>query len=47
MDETIKSDPMHKNLLETRDAFINEDVFDRQKALEAAMDKRKFSNEWM
>ena len=36
MDETIESDPMHKKVMETRDAFINEE------ALGAANVKRKF-----
>ena len=38
----LKKDPIHKKIMETRDAFINDDNFDQVEALEAAIDKRKF-----
>ena len=33
----LKSNPVYKNVIETRDSFINEDGFDRQEALEAVI----------
>ena len=38
----LKKDPIHKKIMETRDVFVNDDNFDHRKALEAAIDKRKF-----
>ncbi len=38
----LKKDPIHKNIMETRDVFVNDDNFDHREALEAAIDKRKF-----
>ena len=40
--QQLKRDPVHKEVMETRDRFINEDGFDSKEAIEAAIDKRKF-----
>ena len=40
--QQLKKDPVHKEVMETRDRFINEDGFDSKEAIEAAIDKRKF-----
>ena len=37
-----KKDPIHKQIMKTKDAFVNDDSFDPEEALEAAVDKRKF-----
>ena len=38
----MKKDPIHKQIMTTKDAFVNDDNFDLKEALEAAIDKRKF-----
>ena len=38
----LKKDPVHKKIMATKDAFVNEDMFDPDEALSAAIDKRKF-----
>ena len=38
----MKKDPFHKQIMKTKDAFANDDNFDPEEALEAAVDKRKF-----
>ena len=38
----LKKDPVHKKIMETKEAFVKEDSFDPDEALEAAVDKRKF-----
>ena len=38
----MKKDPIHKQIMKTKDAFANDDNFDPEEALEAAVDKRKF-----
>jgi hypothetical protein len=40
VDETTK-DPVHK-IMHTKDALVENDDFDPEEALEAAVDKRKF-----
>ena len=40
--EQMKKDPIHKQIMKTKDAFANDDNFDPEEALEAAVDKRKF-----
>ena len=40
----MKKDPIHKQIMKTKDAFANDDNFDPEEALEAAIDK-KISNE--
>ena len=37
-----KKDPVHKQIMKTKDGFANDDNFDPEEALEAAVDKRKF-----
>ena len=38
----LKNDPVHKKIMQTRDACMHCDDFDPDKAMEAAVDKRKF-----
>ena len=38
----LKNDPVHKKIMQTRDAFMDSDDFDPGEAMEAAVDKRKF-----
>ncbi len=38
----LKQDPMHKTIMRTRDAFVNDDEFEPEEALAAAINKRKF-----
>jgi uncharacterized UPF0160 family protein len=38
----LKRDPIHKNIMETRDVFVIDDNIDHREALEGAVDKRKF-----
>ena len=38
----LKNDPVHKKIMQTRDAFMDSDDFDPEEAMEAAVDKRKF-----
>ena len=38
----MKKDPIHKQIMKTKDTFANDDNFDPEEALEAAVDKRKF-----
>ena len=38
----MKKDPIHKQIMKTKHAFANDDNFDPEEALEAAVDKRKF-----
>ena len=38
----LKNDPVHKKIMQTKDAFIDNDDFDPEEAMEAAVDKRKF-----
>ena len=38
----MKKDTIHKQIMKTNDAFVNDDNFDPEEALEAAVDKRKF-----
>ena len=37
----LKNDPVHKKIMQTRDAFMHCDDFDQEEAMEAAVDKRK------
>ena len=41
LDSTIEKSHIHKKIVATKDAFVNED-FDAREAMEAALDKRKF-----
>ena len=38
----LKKDPVHKKIMHTKDALVENDDFDPAEALEAAVDKRKF-----
>ena len=38
----LKKDPVHKKIVHTKDALVENDDFDPEEALEAAVDKRKF-----
>ena len=38
----LKNEPVHKEIMQTRDAFMDSDNFDPEKAMEAAVDKRIF-----
>ena len=41
----MKSDPVHRKILKAKDAFVDEDDFDPDEALTAAIKKRKFLSE--
>ena len=43
----LKKDPAHKKIMETRKRFVEDDSFDYEKALTAAINKRKFLLERM
>ena len=38
----LKKDPVHKKIMQTKEAFVENDDFDPEEAIEAAIDKRKF-----
>jgi len=38
----LKSDPVHKKIMQTKDDFVTDDNFDPEEAIEAAVEKRKF-----
>ena len=38
----LENDPVHKKIMQTKDAFVDNDDFDQEEAMEAAVDKRKF-----
>ena len=38
----LKKDPVHKKIMHTKDALVENDYFDPEEALEAAVDKRMF-----
>ena len=38
----LKKDPVHKKIMHTKEALVENDDFDPEEALEAAVDKRKF-----
>ena len=38
----MKRDPVHRKIMKTKDAFVDEDDFDPAEALTAAIEKRKF-----
>ena len=38
----LKKDPVHKKIMRTKDALVENDDFDPEEALKAAVDKRKF-----
>jgi hypothetical protein len=40
--KALKNDPLHRKIMETKETFANDDSFDPDEALSAAIDKRKF-----
>ena len=38
----MKRDPVHREIMKTKDAFVDEDDFDSDEALTAAIKKKKF-----
>ncbi len=38
----LKNDPVRKKIMQTKDAFVDNDDFDSEEAMEAVVDKRKF-----
>ena len=40
--QQLKKDPMHKQIMQTKNALVNDDDFDPEEAMEAAVNKRKF-----
>ena len=38
----LENDPVHKKIMQTKDAFVENDYFAPEEAMEAAVDKRKF-----
>ena len=40
--KALKKDPIHKKIMATRDDYVNNDIFDPDEAIAAALDKRKF-----
>ena len=43
----MKRDPVHRKIMKTKDAFVDEDEFDPDEALAVAVKKRKFLNKRM
>ena len=40
--KALRKDPIHKKIMATRDEYVNNDMFDQDEAIAAAVDKRKF-----
>ena len=40
--QQLKKDPEHKKIMQTKDALVNDDDFDPEEAMEAAVNRRKF-----
>ena len=40
--KALKKDPIHKNIMATRDDYVNNNMFDPDEAMAAAVKKRKF-----
>ncbi len=38
----LKNDPVHKKIMQTKDAFVDDNDFDPEEAMETAVNKRKF-----
>ena len=38
----LKKDPVHKKIMQTKNAFVNDDDFDPEEVIEAAVNKKKF-----
>ena len=39
--QQLKKGPLHKKIMQTKNALVNDDDFDPEEAMEAAVDKRK------
>ena len=42
MHKQLKKDPVHRKIMQTKDSLVENDDFDPEEAMEAAIDKRKF-----
>ena len=40
--KALRKDPIHKKIMATRDDYVNNDMFDQDEAIAAAVDKRNF-----
>ena len=40
--KALRKDPIHKKIMAARDDYVNNDMFDQDEAIAAAVDKRKF-----
>ena len=40
--QQLKYDPVHKKIMQTKDALVNDDDFDPEEAMEAVVNRRKF-----
>ena len=40
--KALRKDPIHKEIMATRNDYVNNDMFDQDEAIAAAVDKRKF-----
>ena len=40
--KALKKDPIHKKIISTRDDYVNNNMFDLDEAIAAAVKKRKF-----
>ena len=40
--KALRKDPIHKKIMATRDDYVNNDMFDQDEAIAAAVKKRKF-----
>ena len=40
--QQLKKDPVHKKIMQTKNTFVNDDDFDQEEAMEAAVNKREF-----
>ena len=40
--KALRKDPIHKKIMATRDDYVNNDLFDQDEAIAAAVKKRKF-----
>ena len=40
--QQLKKDPVHKKIMQTKNALVNDDDFDPEEAMEAAVNKRQF-----
>ena len=45
--KALKKDPIHKKIMATRDEYVNNNMFDPDEAIAAAVKKRKFLLKWL